>query len=184
MIVRNPRTGALHEVPDQQLYEVGTPVYDGFGNPVGGLFDDIVKGVKSVVSGPIGQAASSFLGPVGGIAGKVLGNIMGPGGPPAAVAAPIMAASLAPPIPMPPGFPVPMIAAPLPAGWVRPPLPYTGLVPRRLYMRCAVWPGPKGLVPQQALTMQPQPPLLPGALPPPGGPTFVPGHRARRHHRR
>src|SRR5262249_25673639 len=37
-----------------------------------------------------------------------------------------------------------------PLGWIRPPLPYTGLGPRRLYMRCAVWPGPRGLVPRYA----------------------------------
>lgn len=41
---------------------------------------------------------------------------------------------------------------PWPLGWMRPSLPYTGLGPNRLYMRCAVWPGPKGLVP--ALAMQ------------------------------
>jgi hypothetical protein len=41
---------------------------------------------------------------------------------------------------------------PWPLGWQRPSLPYTGLGPNRLYMRCAVWPGPKGLVP--ALAMQ------------------------------
>jgi hypothetical protein len=40
-----------------------------------------------------------------------------------------------------------------PLGWRRPPLPYTGLGPRRLYMRCAVWPGPKGLVPAHAAQM-------------------------------
>jgi hypothetical protein len=40
-----------------------------------------------------------------------------------------------------------------PLGWTRPPLPYTGLGPKRLYMRCAVWPGPKGLVPAYAAQM-------------------------------
>jgi len=42
----------------------------------------------------------------------------------------------------------------LPLGWIRPPLPYTGLGPRRLYMRCAVWPGPRGLVPRYAAQMK------------------------------
>ena len=42
---------------------------------------------------------------------------------------------------------------PWPLGWIRPQLPYTGLGPNRMYMRCAVWPGPKGLVP--TLAMQP-----------------------------
>jgi hypothetical protein len=43
---------------------------------------------------------------------------------------------------------------PWPLGWIRRPLPYTGLGPRRIYMRCAVWPGPRGLVPAHAATMQ------------------------------
>jgi hypothetical protein len=43
---------------------------------------------------------------------------------------------------------------PWPQGWIRPPLPYTGLGPRRLYMRCAVWPGPRGLVPASAAQAQ------------------------------
>jgi hypothetical protein len=37
-----------------------------------------------------------------------------------------------------------------PLGWIRQALPYTGLGPKRLYMRCAVWPGPRGLVPADA----------------------------------
>jgi hypothetical protein len=41
-----------------------------------------------------------------------------------------------------------------PPGWIRPSTPYTGLGPRRLYMRCAVWrPAPKGLVPRYAAQM-------------------------------
>jgi hypothetical protein len=36
---------------------------------------------------------------------------------------------------------------PWPAGWKRPEVPYTGPKPRRVYMRCAVWRGPGGLVP-------------------------------------
>lgn len=44
---------------------------------------------------------------------------------------------------------------PWPMGWIRPSLPYTGLGPNRLYMRCAVWPGPKGLVPALAAQMTP-----------------------------
>ena len=35
----------------------------------------------------------------------------------------------------------------IPAGWKRPQVPYTGVQPRRVYMRCAVWRGPGGLVP-------------------------------------
>jgi len=35
---------------------------------------------------------------------------------------------------------------------MRPPNPYTGLAPRRRYMRCVSWPGPPGLVPVSAAT--------------------------------
>ena len=49
---------------------------------------------------------------------------------------------------------------PLPPGWIPQPSPYTGLQPRRAYMRCLVWRGPKGLVPAQAATT--------GAIAPPG----------------
>jgi hypothetical protein len=53
----------------------------------------------------------------------------------------------------PPGAPVPAYSPfrrRWPLGWIRPTLPYTGLGPNRLYMRCAVWPGPSGLVPALA----------------------------------
>ena len=50
---------------------------------------------------------------------------------------------------------------PIPAGWRRPQVPYTGVQPRRVYMRCAVWRGPTGLVP-----INPgQPPVAPAAVP-------------------
>lgn len=38
----------------------------------------------------------------------------------------------------------------VPPGWIPRPSPYTGLQPRRLYMRCLTWRGPGGLVPAQA----------------------------------
>src|SRR5262249_60877290 len=64
------------------------------------------------------------------------------------------------------GSPYPMAQrAHWPLGWIRPQLPYTGLGPRRLYMRCAVWPGPHGLVPASAAAA-----ATPAALPPPGTP--------------
>jgi hypothetical protein len=50
--------------------------------------------------------------------------------------------------------PYPMLTAPVrrppPPGWIPRPSPYTGLRPRRVYMRCLVWRGPKGLVPARA----------------------------------
>ena len=79
-----------------------------------------------------------------------------------------------------PPFPFPFRPRPRPwpLGWVRPSLPYTGLGPNRMYMRCAVWPGPAGLVPQHAGQMQPGMPGMPGM---PGG---MPGGRRRRRRRR
>jgi hypothetical protein len=40
-----------------------------------------------------------------------------------------------------------------PPGWIHPSLPYTGMGPRRVYMRCATWLGPRGLVPAYAAQM-------------------------------
>jgi hypothetical protein len=67
---------------------------------------------------------------------------------------------------------------PIPAGWRRPQIPYTGVQPRRVYMRCAVWRGPGGLVP-----INPgQPPIAPPAGVVPGAPMGP--RRPRRRHRR
>jgi hypothetical protein len=154
-------------------------VYDGLGNPVGrlsGIFDDIGKAVGSVVSA-IPQAVASIpsavasqvtgggpLGLLSQVAGGgplgVLGRLFGGGTPapgvtPLPVPAPAFASALRPAAgwPMPLNQPAPPYwrpPTPWPTGWVRPQLPYTGLGPKRLYMRCAVWPGPKGLVPSFA----------------------------------
>ncbi len=164
---------------------IGKVVYDGFGNPVGFSPFDIIRNI------PI----------VGGLVSNLL---PGGGAQPAPPPPPFIPPPL-PPMPYAPGFPpgAPQFPSPFPfpgrlptpwpLGWSRRPLPYTGLGPRRLYMRCAVWPGPQGLVPEYAAQMmpqqqaqawqqwQPQPP--PGA---PGAPGF-PGagsHRRRRFRRR
>jgi hypothetical protein len=183
-------------------------VYDGLGNPVGrlsGIFDDIGRAVGSVVSAipravsSIPQALSqlpgggplSLLAPLAaagplGLLGKVLGGTPAPAAAPVQAPASAFANPLTPsgwPMPFnrPPfGLPAPYWrrSTPWPAGWVRPQLPYTGQGPQRLYMRCAVWPGPKGLVPgfaalgpaqAQAAAMQQAAAL---------------GRRHRRHHRR
>jgi hypothetical protein len=62
---------------------------------------------------------------------------------------------------------------PPPPGWIPRPSPYTGLQPRRAYMRCLVWRGPKGLVPAQAA----QTPA--GAIAPPGTAAAVQQARMR-----
>jgi hypothetical protein len=148
-------------------------VYDGLGNPVGAWpFSNIAKAVGGLVKKAL-PAVSSFI-PGGALISQAvpaLAQGMAPGAPappvpsPVPVPAPLPVASPAPgPMPgalpqvpgapaemmpgapgmPPPGYPMPR---PWPMGWVRPPLPYTGLGPKRLYMRCAVWPGPEGLVP-------------------------------------
>jgi hypothetical protein len=87
------------------------------------------------------------------------------------------------PLPLPPQlipgqFPFPLrprpyCRAPQPVGWITPALPFTGKRPRRLYLRCSVWPGPKGLVPEIA-TQPVAPTAAPGMAP-----VFVRRHRRR-----
>lgn len=140
MLYQDALTGALHEAPDGQLYESDLAeypyqmgeVYDGLGNPVG--FLPFLPKIASL--------ASSLLPKVG----SLVGGLIRPGGAPAAAAAAPFAAGAA----MGAMIPRPAFRPPWPASWVRPPLPYTGLGPRRLYMRCAVWPGPRALVPASA----------------------------------
>ena len=176
MIVQDTQTGALHQVPDhfQDMAITATRrVYDGYGNPVGqlaGIFDVIGKALKSVVSaipgvGPAVSAISAIPGIEAAVSaipgiGPMVSNLL-PGGAMGPPAPPTPLPGFPTPqgfpmgsgVPLPAGFPgLPSFRPPWPAGWVRPPLPYTGLGPRRLYMRCAVWPGPRGLVPGYAQT--------------------------------
>ncbi len=208
MMVQDQYSGYVHEVPDQLAgYGLGEVVYDGFGNAVGwnpfSAISDAVTGAGNLVRGAVGnlaQGAGNIVGQAAqapfnmmgqGInaigqgvnaAGQVIGNLL-PGMPGFAPSFPGGA-----PLPASPGgtmypqFPYrpPMFGGPRPwpLGWQRPPLPYTGLGPQRMYMRCAVWPGPQGLVPGHAANMPPGVfPGMPG-MPMPGG-----GGR-RRHHRR
>src|SRR5215831_18708980 len=133
MIVRNEFSGALHEVPDNQLFEVGEPVYD--------------PGVQGI--------------------GEIPGFLPQP------------------PFGLPqffrPGFPFPgqmfpgqVFPGQMPPGWVRPPVPYTGIQPRRLYLRCSAWRGDPGYVPSVAANAMPGYPGMPGMYPPgiPGMPGF------------
>lgn len=153
-------------------------LYDGLGNPVGAWpFSNIAKSIGGLVSKAL-PAVSSFI-PGGSLISKAIPAIaagMAPQAaapPPAALMTPSAPAPVPTPYPTavgPTGLPIgpmgpmgpmgptgiPMPPA-IPTGWIRPPLPYTGLGPRRLYMRCAVWPGPRGLVPAMAA----EAPLLP-----------------------
>ncbi len=215
MLARD-RFGYVHDIPDAQFSQPPQVLYDGLGNPVGQLGDffDFLKPVVGAITNPIGaltQAASNILPAVGQVASSVLpavgnllnplqavGNIVGsllPGQAPPQPAPliPQPAPGFVPPPGMPiPGFPGFMPPAmpptPWPLGWHRPTLPYTGLGPQRMYMRCAVWPGPAGLVPiapgsGQAIPPAP-PPGPPGYPGYPGYPSWGRGHGRRFRHRR
>jgi hypothetical protein len=174
MIVQDQYSGYFHEVPDQlmgydEYGQQGEVVYDGFGNAVGfAPFDFIKKAVSNI---PIVGGLVSNLIPGGSAAPAAAPQLPFPGmpfSPSLSTLAPAFSSMFRPPQ--------------IPSGWMRPQLPYTGLGPRRMYMRCAVWPGPRGLVPQHAANMlpgmqpgQPGTPALPGL---PGG-----GGRMRRRSR-
>jgi hypothetical protein len=163
MLVQDQMTGYVSEVPDHLYgYEgyygeypdhVGESqmLYDGLGNPVG-MFPALAALAAKAL-----PMASSIIGKIPGVGNLInriplVGQILGGGTQPGAPQPPM-------PFPMPfqrPGMPG-HHRHPWPLGWVRPPLPYTGLGPRRLYMRCAVWPGPRGLVPASAATALPAP---------------------------
>ena len=201
MMVQDQYSGYIHEVPEPQMgYGLGEVVYDGFGNAVGwNPFDTI----RQVVSAPfnlarnvaqgVGNLAQGALQNVGNLtqgAQNLVGQIPGmpgyappPGGAPFPYPPP--GGSMYPQFPYRPPMYGGMPRPPTPLGWIRPSLPYTGLGPRRLYMRCAVWPGPQGMVPGYAANMppgaQPGMPGIPG-FPVPG--MMGGGRRSRRHRRR
>lgn len=151
----------------------------------------------------VGQAVGQALPAVGNLLtapGQIVGGLMSnllphpamPGPSPVPMPMPGMAPPPAPsPLPwfrppfmLPPGMPqMPMPQRhPMPLGWIRSTLPYTGLGPQRLYMRCAVWPGPAGMVPGPTMPTGPWPGAAGGAGAP-GLPGGFPGG-AFRHHRR
>ncbi len=153
MVVQDALTGYVHEAPEPGYAEApegyGQMAYDGFGNPVGFVGEGVF---------PPGTVWSPLLR-------RLVRTIWSP------IQRRWIQVPIQPPVPS--GLPW----RPWPMGWIRPQLPYTGLGPRRLYMRCAVWPGPRGLVPADAaMMMQPQP-----GIPGPGG---APGRRGRRRMRR
>jgi hypothetical protein len=158
----------------QMLYDgLGNPVggwFDSIAKAVGGLVGKALPVVSSFIPG----------GPLINQALPAIAQGLAPGAPapmpaapavPAPVPAPMPLVGPMPPVPVPgamppmpgafppfpgmpsgmmPGMPGMPMPRPWPLGWVRPSLPYTGLGPNRLYMRCAVWPGPEGLVPAMA----------------------------------
>jgi len=151
MLMQDPSTGYLHEVPES-ANPFGGVVYDGFGNPVGLLGLGRSRGRR---------------GHRGGAPPSPMPGAMDPSMPPEDVEmdgygydAGYGYDGLGNPVGFLPGQLPHLWRRPWPQewGWRRAPLPYTGLGPQRMYMRCAVWPGPKGLVPRHALTMAPASP--------------------------
>lgn len=132
----------------------GEMLYDGFGNPVG--FAPLLSIAKSVLPGVakmasrmipgIARTASGLIRSAPGLisrAGSLVRSMVPPGIPRPPFPIPRLPM---PGIPRPP-FPVHRFPLRRPPGWMRAPVPYTGPQPRRVYMRCATWPGPPGLVP-------------------------------------
>src|SRR5262249_54260096 len=194
MLAQDTYTGALYEVPDSSYAEVPYDglgfALPGIGNLIGGLIPGVGKLIGGLFGGggrppglPIplpglpsipglpglpsipGLPGLPSIPNLGNIFGQMAGRLFGGGGarPPllGGLLWPEQIRALTqrfrPPMPFRP---------PWPMGWIRPQLPYTGLGPRRLYMRCAVWPGPRGLVPAHAATMAPVPaPVPPGVMP-------------------
>jgi hypothetical protein len=180
--------------------------YDGLGYPVGLPFlapiaaaagpliaraaGALAPAAARAVGGLIPQAGRLISGLVPQAAGLIRQLIPGGGGPvpglpgfPRLPGLPGM-----PPMPLPFPFPRPMprpfCRAPQPVGWVTPALPFTGRHPRRMYLRCSVWPGPRGLVP--AFANQPgAAAVVPGApgMPAAAAAVAIPGRRRRRRRR-
>ena len=143
----------------------------GLSNIFGGLFGGGAPGAPGGLPIPIP--------PLPGLPGfpgfpspsNIIARLFGGGGP-----------APAPHPMMPFRPPMPFHRSPMPVGWVTPALPYTGTAPRRLYMRCSVWPGQAGLVPAFAAQTPAGAPgaPVPGALP---AVPVVPGIFGRRHPR-
>jgi hypothetical protein len=191
MVVQDALTGYVHEAPEFGYAEApqayGEVAYDGFGNPVGLIIPGLLRRIfgrgRQAPPPPPPPPPPDYPPPEmqPGVGEFPFPMIRPPSisfTPPRLIWSPSLGRFIRSifsptqnrwiPAPATPGA-LPS-RRPWPLGWQRPSLPYTGLGPNRLYMRCAVWPGPKGLVPAIAATM------MPGA----GGP----GGRRRRRRRR
>lgn len=170
MLVQDGLTGYLHDVPDTQLYGYDE-VYDNLGNPVGlfpalaaalpalapvlgkilpGVAQAIAPAASNLIRTALPAVAGAAAGPAAGFIQQALPAVAGAAAP--------LAAGLVGGLAARPGFPgSPMGPMPVPAGWMRPPTPYMGLRPRRVYLRCGLWPGEPGLVPMFAANTPPPP---------------------------
>lgn len=150
MLAQDPYTGNVHDVPYPQVPGFGQVLYDGLGNPVGGLFDSLLSPIKSLVGNiPIVGGLVNSLLPGGAPPPPPMPAMPVPVAPPPAYAQPAYPSPFPSPYPMggmmPSGLPLRRCMTPV--GWTTSALPYTGTAPRRLYLRCSVWPGQAGLVP-------------------------------------
>jgi hypothetical protein len=179
-------------------------VYDGFGNPVGFSFRKAFSSIGKFVK-KAAPFATAFLGPYGQIINRALPVVRRALTPVVRSTAAAIRQQAALPLPLPPlpqalpqeaipelsGFhegmmpyrvapPLPMMRPRLPAGWMRPQGPHAGRPPRRIYLRCAAWPGPRGLVPVNAAQgVVPPPVQMPAAAA-----AAAMGRRRGRRHRR
>jgi hypothetical protein len=181
MFAQDPWTGQLYDVPEYPGYTGGLAGGYGFG-PLAALIPSIASAIPAI--------------------GGLVGGLLRPPTPPTTAAGFAPPGLPIPPLPFPPGLPFPPSPSALlpaltgalapqmmPPGYVQPPYPGAAPPRRFMYMRCAMWPGPHGLVPTAALSPTPVtvvPPPPPG-MPIPGvPPPLVPGagfHR-RGHGRR
>ena len=208
MLYQDTLTGTLHEVPDSQVgyglaedpYGMGE-VYDGLGQPLGWGFKSLTGLIKRVAPiamslSPYGQIISralplarQALAPVLASTGQALQQqaMRQFGEPPEFSGVPMPLPSVVAPV----AAMAPAVAQPfapmrprLPFGWRRPPVPYTGPRPRRVYLRCSAWPGPRGLVPVNAAAVTPAvTPVAPAVVAPSvvtGGPVRYRGRGRRR----
>ena len=212
MLVQDTLTGAVHEVPESQLYEAdyaespeqmaeGQILYDGLGNPVG--FSFLKKAFRAATrlaplasllpvpgAGLLTQVAQRALPGIIrqlGPAAQRLQRVLPPGvvqqfapvaqafqqavpaaAPPGAIGGFYGEAVPAQPIP---AQPTPAQALQPPPGWIPRPSPYQGTKGRRVYLRCVLWRGPKGLVPAVAAQTPPTPAVVAQTVPP--GPVVV-----------
>ena len=165
MLAQDPYSGMIHEVPDSYGYAEAPIAYDGLGNPVGLPFLAPIAAALApmagkLIGGLLPQAARAVGGLIPG-AGQAINQLL-PGAAQAAGQFMPQVGQL---------FnrfmgPRPFFRAPPPVGWVTPALPFTGTQPRRVYMRCAMWPGPQGMVPMHATQALPAP-GMPGGMPMP-----------------
>jgi hypothetical protein len=204
MLAQDPLTGYLHEVPDStygygyaEYPDIGeAPVaYDGLGYPVGLPFlAPIAAALAPMAAKAVGGLIPQAGRLIGGLlpqAGNLLRGLFPGGGRPPMPGLPGLPGLPRLPFPPMPGLPMPrpyaprpFCRAPQPVGWVTPALPYTGRLPRRMYLRCSVWPGPKGLVPAIANLPIPAVPGAPGMPVPAAAAAAAMAGRRRRRRRR